>query len=110
MQKEKMTNSIFLIALVLASSCVLGQTISIGDALTSSYKGFNSLPITNTSAASSGWARYGPCIPGLGYPWSAQPGGPDRSSPQTLYYSAAGQVSGMAVDIFGSVPQALLVH
>jgi hypothetical protein len=89
--------------LVLAASLAL-QAHGLGNALVRSAGKQKPLPITASSASSSGWQRSGSCVPGLGTPYNMGSSGPVTASPITLYFANNGQISGFGTDVFGSLP------
>eukprot|EP00053_Salpingoeca_punica_P005234 m.53244 g.53244 ORF g.53244 m.53244 type:complete len:286 (+) comp13142_c0_seq1:63-920(+) len=100
------------LALLLCASACGSQAfshISLGDMLLRNYKQYISLPISTIEAKGQGWRQTNSsCNPWLGIPYNIDPSGPLRNSPVTLYFTPAGQVTGIAVRIFGDVKQNLV--
>jgi len=76
----------------------------IGDRVASSFLTYSERPLLAKDAVKQGWASTGPCVKGLGYGYTKSP------SPVTLYYSASGQMSGLGVEVFGTVQDALVAQ
>jgi len=81
---------------------------SIGDRLIRTYTVYQDLPQNITNAQSLGWLQSSTCDPYLGIPFNFQASAPSVDYPLTLYFTAAGQLAGAAVEVFGSVEQNLL--
>jgi len=61
------------------------------------------LPLTTADALSQGWVlSNAQCDNTLGYLYTQNSATPQKSTPLSIYYTAGGQVSGLAVNIFGS--------
>jgi len=81
---------------------------SIGDRLLRDYTDYYALPITVDEAKSSGWeAVSSDCNDALGIPF-AQGGSATSSNPVTLFFTSAGQVSGIGVNYYGTPPSNLI--
>jgi hypothetical protein len=86
--------------------------ISLGSRLDRQYTGYVAQPLTAVDARSAGWfpmefnaAPSDKCNRHVGSPWvfnKATPGTLSQDHPVILFYSAAGQISGIAVAIMGA--------
>ena len=86
--------------------------ISLGSRLDRQYTGYVAQPLTAVEARSAGWfpmefnaAPSDKCNRHVGSPWvfnKATPGTLSQDHPVILFYSAAGQISGIAVAIMGA--------
>jgi len=82
------------------SAC--GAYKGIGDRLDHTYLHFNVLPLSTSDATKAGWTPLNTqCDPNLGFGYQAQ-GGFSEAQPILLYFSAAGQISGLGVVHYGA--------
>ena len=88
---------LYLVSLAaIVASCVL--CVSIGTLLERDYTKYAPLPTTADQASSLGFAPFSShCELHLGVPYTQTGGKPDESKPITLYFTRAGQVSGISV-------------
>lgn len=104
-----------LVVLVICFIC-FAHSVELGDGL---WRTFNlallgeapALPITVATAKNQGWELMdNTCDPNLGYRYAYKDNAPGKSTPLTIYYTAAGQVAGLGVDVFGegSAPDKLV--
>jgi hypothetical protein len=88
---------IFIFAVLSVVLLCSGQAMAhgFGDRLLRSFLAFAEQPLTASHAESSGWHRLSPsCDPSIGYAYTQSPYAPTSLRPVTLYYTAAGQLSG----------------
>jgi len=83
-------------------------SVSIGNQLVRTYTKYIPLPITSSQAIQHGWIKSGTCVAGHGIPYNFQQPAPNKSTPLTIYYSPNGAVTGVSVEVYGSVEQNLL--
>ena len=92
-------SSTFLLAasvLVLASLVGLSAGQGFGSRLLRSFFVFAEQPLTASVAANNGWYRLSSsCDPNVGYAYAQEHTGPTSTHPVKLYYTAAGQLSGV---------------
>jgi len=104
--------------LLFAAQASLSEA-SIGDQLARVYTSYIQQPLTASQASDAGFKRIpgSSCDPTLGYAYSKEFDdsslrgsgsgnvGASSSSPTQLYYSAAGQLTGLSTDVYGDVEQ-----
>jgi len=75
----------------------------IGDRLTRTAILYSSLPMTVKEAVSAGWTRFTDCDENLGIGYTHSSGGtaPSKTNPITVYFTAGGQIAGIAMEHFG---------
>lgn len=74
----------------------------LGDGLWRTFSGPKPLPLTTAEARDAGWKTAGSCVPGLGNLYTKSGHDlPNEDAPLGMFFSNAGQVSGLRVDIFG---------
>lgn len=88
-----------MLASVLLSLLVVGSSaISIGTKLERDFGIYTTMPTTTTEASAAGWAPLdGTCQAGLGIIWTMNGTDMTEKRPLWLYFTPAGQVSGVAV-------------
>jgi len=100
--------AMLIVVLVLGTIICGASGLSIGDRLLRDYTVYDSIPITATEAKSEGWTIQGTCDPNRGYKASFSASGPTESNPIALFFTAAGQVAGIGVNVYGQVKQSLV--
>jgi hypothetical protein len=93
------------------ASAAAGQytNVDLGNALFRDYNKYLNLPITTNNASANGWTQVSSsCTQGLGYPWAQSSGGATVDMPMTLFFTDAGQLSGMGVNYYGEPPSNLV--
>jgi len=98
----------YIVLLFALLALVSSQNISIGNRLIRTYTEYITLPTTTTSASSSGWNTTGVCDPFIGIAYNYNRNAPYVDGPLTLYFTLAGQIAGIAIDVFGTVPSTLV--
>jgi len=94
-----------LLLLFLQTACAF----SIGDRISRGYTVYDPMPVNSSNATSVGWSQSGPCQNHLGIPYNYRSTtGPQESYPLTLYFSTSGDVTGIAVTVYGGVEKKLL--
>jgi len=74
------------------------------DRVLHTYFAFTALPLTVSDATAQGWsAMDGICDTNLGVQY-AQSGGPSRTTPISLYFTAGGQFAGFGITVNGAPP------
>jgi len=91
---------------LLALSCV--ESFSIGDRILRDYTVYEAMPINSSSARSTGWTIGTTCDPHRGYKATYKGTAPTSSTPISLYFTAAGQIAGIGVNIYGDVKSQLV--
>ncbi|ELR15098.1 uncharacterized protein ACA1_215700 [Acanthamoeba castellanii str. Neff] len=82
-----------------------------GSRLLRTFFVFAEQPLSSSVAEANGWSRLSStCDPDVGYAYAQSPSGPTSLSPVTLYYTAAGQLSGFGVRVSGKIEQNLVNH
>jgi len=82
---------------------------SLGDRLIRTYTKYEKLPVTAGDARVAGWLTNNKCDPNLGVAyWFQSTTGPATTYPLTLYFTPAGQLAGVGVDVWGILPQNLI--
>jgi hypothetical protein len=72
-----------------------------GSRLLRTFFVFDAQPLTASQAETNNWSRLSStCDPNIGYAYAQDPSGPTSLSPVTLYYTAAGQLSGTNYTFF----------
>jgi len=106
---KKVVAFVVLLAITLASSSPLTH-ISIGDRLLREYTKYIPMATTVSNATASGWmaAGNGQCDPDLGVAYNYQTGAPSKSAPITLFFTSAGQLSGVGMTLNGEAPSNLV--
>merc|ERR1719282_1278399 len=102
--------------LVIAALLAVASSAGIGDGLWRSanlaIKGAApALPLTVKDAEAQGWKRMNnTCDPEKGFRYALKSNLPSTSTPLTLYYTAAGQLAGVATELYGqgAAPQHLV--
>jgi len=96
------------VSLALLSVLYVPVAHGFGDRLLRTYFLFMEQPLTMRDAISQGWTNMSSgCDKRFGYQF-ANPDGIYSTSPTMLYYTAAGQLSGFGVRVWGKVPDTLL--
>lgn len=92
----------FIVSCLLVFVSVISVVYSqgIGDRLLHTAIIYSSLPLNTTDAENAGWSAMGPCNPSFGIPY-ADGGAPSHGSPIIIYYTAGGQIAGVAMEHFG---------
>jgi len=92
--------------------CQPGQTfppMSIGNMFFRDYTDYYSMPMNTTLATAAGWVQNtSTCDPNLGIRWEQSSGIVKESTPISLFFNPAGQVSGIGMTIYGTVFQNLV--
>jgi len=96
------------ILLLLIVVTVSIEARSIGDRLLRDYTSYISMPITTASAQSSGWMLSSTCNPDRGIKATYKGSAPTSSTPISLFFTAAGQLAGIGVNIYGN-PKSQLI-
>jgi len=81
---------------------------SIGDRLLRDYTEYSAMPITTVLAQNSGWTLSSTCNPDRGIKATYKGSAPSTSYPISLYFTAAGQLAGIGVNIYGN-PKSQLI-
>lgn len=82
-------------------------TTGFGYQLHRAYTTYVPQPIDAFNATSQGWKSVGPCIAGLGIPFTTG-GKLSRHTPMTLYFTPLGQISGVGTDVYGKIFDSLV--
>eukprot|EP01092_Planopodium_desertum_P008742 TRINITY_DN371_c0_g1_i1.p1 TRINITY_DN371_c0_g1~~TRINITY_DN371_c0_g1_i1.p1 ORF type:complete len:288 (+),score=57.19 TRINITY_DN371_c0_g1_i1:40-903(+) len=83
--------------------------LSLGDRLLRDYTVYDALPINTTAAIASGWQLSdSTCDPNLGLAYTYSGAYASQDYPLTLYFTSAGQIAGMGINIYGAVKQNLI--
>ena len=99
----------FLFALLVAALTAVAQATSIGTHMAVTFPNFDEYPITAKDASAAGWMATGGCDAYLGTPYTMKGESPSKDHPLTLYFTQAGQLTGVGNTIFGSdVPDKLI--
>jgi len=94
--------------LALLAVLVCQSSADIGDGL---WRTFNlalvglapALPLTSREAEAAGWQKMSSeCDPNVGFRYAQNAATPQKNTPLSIYYTAAGQVSGLATNIYGA--------
>eukprot|EP01123_Difflugia_compressa_P011928 TRINITY_DN493_c0_g3_i1.p1 TRINITY_DN493_c0_g3~~TRINITY_DN493_c0_g3_i1.p1 ORF type:complete len:279 (-),score=41.02 TRINITY_DN493_c0_g3_i1:84-920(-) len=93
---------------VLFTLVAVATSISIGDRLVRTYTKYVTLPTTIGDAVNQGWQTAGDCDTNLGVAYNYQSNGPQVDSPLTIYFTGAGQVAGVGIEVYGSLPDNLI--
>jgi len=89
------------LCVLIALQQVYGQ--GIGDRLLRTALLYDSIPVNTSDATSNGWTSYTQCDPNLGVAYTqSSTGAPTHFHPITVYYTSAGQISGVALEHFGT--------
>jgi hypothetical protein len=85
------------------TSTLSGPFAGIGDRIVRGFEGFHTMPITVKEA--TGWVKMsGTCVPGLGmaYAQASSHNATKEDEPVILYFTPAGQVSGVGMYVLGN--------
>mmetsp|Transcript_29153 Transcript_29153/g.70987 ORF Transcript_29153/g.70987 Transcript_29153/m.70987 type:complete len:293 (-) Transcript_29153:64-942(-) len=95
--------------IAMAAAAAAAANADLGDQLHRTYTRYEELPTTVAGAAGAGWKNTTQCVAGVGwrYAYDSTTGG-DEDHPLELYFTRGGQVSGMAINVWGEVPKALV--
>eukprot|EP01064_Diplonema_japonicum_P029011 TRINITY_DN4596_c5_g1_i1.p1 TRINITY_DN4596_c5_g1~~TRINITY_DN4596_c5_g1_i1.p1 ORF type:complete len:278 (+),score=66.39 TRINITY_DN4596_c5_g1_i1:64-897(+) len=99
-------------SMMLLSAAVVSCEVSIGDRLIRTFTKYVPMPVTMDVAKKTGWAPSAgsQCDPNYGIPYVNASLGLSRHAPTTMYFTPAGQVSGMSVDVFVAAPPQNLIN
>jgi len=75
----------------------------LGGTLLRTYFVWAPIPLTASAAQSAGWTQDGGCETNLGIAYQAS-GGLQKDSPLMIYYTAAGQIAGIAMSMWSAPP------
>eukprot|EP00179_Madagascaria_erythrocladioides_P032130 CAMPEP_0198337170 /NCGR_PEP_ID=MMETSP1450-20131203/25431_1 /TAXON_ID=753684 ORGANISM="Madagascaria erythrocladiodes, Strain CCMP3234" /NCGR_SAMPLE_ID=MMETSP1450 /ASSEMBLY_ACC=CAM_ASM_001115 /LENGTH=267 /DNA_ID=CAMNT_0044041957 /DNA_START=42 /DNA_END=842 /DNA_ORIENTATION=+ len=94
----------------LAATAAAAAPVSLGDRFVRAAGNYDAMPLTTTSAAASGWvpSNQSYCHPELGISYTHDDTEPTKGDPMTLYYTSAGQLAGVRIDVFGDVKPELV--
>lgn len=100
--------NLFCFLLLLSLSFQFTRT-SLGDQLHVTFPDFQQRPTTMAEAQSLGWVRLSDkCEKGLGVPFVPSSKAPSDEEPVTFYFTPGGQLSGVGLTVYGTVPDELL--
>jgi len=92
------------LCLIVSTICLFVATVAsqgIGDGLYRTAIVDSVLPLSMSDASAAGWNQDGNCDPNLGIPWSMH-AAPQKTEPVTVFYTAAGQVAGVGLTMWGT--------
>ena len=93
------------------ATIVTGETgQGLGSGLWREFKVFDQMPTNAAEAKTAGWYpdAGSSCIAGLGIKYSQTSNGPSKAKPISLYFTPAGQVSGVGTVAFGKLSGAVV--
>jgi len=101
--------TIVVVAVLLAAFCAAPSVHAFGDRLLRTYFLFENQPLTASAAQAAYWTNVNAagCDPRFGYQYS-NPSGISKSNPTFLFYTAAGQLAGFGIRVWGTLPAPLL--
>jgi len=92
------------VILVVATATASVNADGIGDRLFRGYTTYAGMPITVAQAQQQGWVPTSSatsCQPGLGIQYAADHGGVSTGYPISLYFTPAGQVASIGMNVYG---------
>lgn len=97
----------------IAAACVSVSAADIGTHVSRTFGLFKELPLTMADASSNGWSQYNAdsgCDPVAGYVFAQNTdnSGPSHGSASIVSYTAAGQLNGFGVRVWGNPSQQLI--
>ena len=82
--------------------------VPLGDRLERDFTVYTSMPSTASDAKAAGWVPLSECMDGLGVPFAQSDAGLTESKPLVLYFTPAGQASGVGALFRGEYPDNLI--
>lgn len=80
----------------------------LGDRLLRAYTIYDEMPLSVEGAVEAGFLEAGPCDPARGTPYTQSGDFVSKTSPSVLFYTCAGQISGVGVSVYGELQQELI--
>jgi WAS/WASL-interacting protein len=96
--------SVVLVACLALVVCGASAYTGLGDRLLRTFLIFSNIPL---NASESNWYQVtGECVPSLGVQYAVKQGGPTKSDPVSVYYSASGAISAFGGSVWSAPPDA----